>query len=272
MLCGQLEDALGVGVCIADLNDFGGHIRAVSLLALPAPGAEPSIGRQPAWSATYRNTVRCGAPGGACAATTVSARRREVANLRAPQQEPLQNAGAVPSLGRALQAPVREWPTCDRIAGGCHHAKMQRSIAIWLREGVTLLSEPGVGYETKAGARGETPRVPARRAEPPDPCPRHHTAPPGQGGLVLSRPQMLPAARQRLRDDSPDDRTPYLSPWSAFMPCRRTGLPDRPRPGTRRDHRGLRDARPPAHRGRGPTAVTRSRRGSRRQCRAPPLV
>jgi hypothetical protein len=37
MLCGQLEDALGVGVCIADLNDFGGHIRAVSLLALPAP-------------------------------------------------------------------------------------------------------------------------------------------------------------------------------------------------------------------------------------------
>jgi hypothetical protein len=37
MLCGQLEDALGVGVCIADLNDFGGHTRAVSLLALPAP-------------------------------------------------------------------------------------------------------------------------------------------------------------------------------------------------------------------------------------------
>jgi uncharacterized protein YndB with AHSA1/START domain len=29
-------------------------------------------------------------------------------------------------------------------------------IAIWLGEGVTVLSEPGAGYETTAGVRGET--------------------------------------------------------------------------------------------------------------------
>jgi len=29
-------------------------------------------------------------------------------------------------------------------------------IAIWLGEGVTVLSEPGAGYETAAGVRGET--------------------------------------------------------------------------------------------------------------------
>jgi F420-0:gamma-glutamyl ligase len=34
-LCVQLEKELGVGVCIADLNDFGGRIRAASPLAPP---------------------------------------------------------------------------------------------------------------------------------------------------------------------------------------------------------------------------------------------
>jgi uncharacterized protein YndB with AHSA1/START domain len=29
-------------------------------------------------------------------------------------------------------------------------------VAIWLGEGVTVLSEPGAGYETTAGVRGET--------------------------------------------------------------------------------------------------------------------
>jgi hypothetical protein len=36
-LCAELQSALGVGVCIADLNDFGGRIRAASPLAPPIP-------------------------------------------------------------------------------------------------------------------------------------------------------------------------------------------------------------------------------------------
>jgi hypothetical protein len=36
-LCMQLQQELGVGVCIADLNDFGGRIRAASPLAPPIP-------------------------------------------------------------------------------------------------------------------------------------------------------------------------------------------------------------------------------------------
>jgi hypothetical protein len=36
-ICEDLERALGVGVSIVDLNDFGGSIRAVSPRSLPAP-------------------------------------------------------------------------------------------------------------------------------------------------------------------------------------------------------------------------------------------
>ena len=37
VICADLEQALGVGVGIVDLNDFGGSIRAVSPHSLPAP-------------------------------------------------------------------------------------------------------------------------------------------------------------------------------------------------------------------------------------------
>lgn len=37
VICADLEQALGVGIGIVDLNDFGGSIRAVSPQSLPAP-------------------------------------------------------------------------------------------------------------------------------------------------------------------------------------------------------------------------------------------
>jgi len=37
VICTELEQALGIGVGIVDLNDFGGSIRAVSPQSLPAP-------------------------------------------------------------------------------------------------------------------------------------------------------------------------------------------------------------------------------------------
>jgi uncharacterized protein YndB with AHSA1/START domain len=57
------------------------------------------------------------------------------------------DAGWQIGVSKTIERPVEEvWTFITSPAG----------VAIWLGEGVTVLSERGAGYETKAGIRGET--------------------------------------------------------------------------------------------------------------------
>jgi len=65
-------------------------------------------------------------------------RRREVGHTR--------DAGWEIGVSKTIHRPVGEvWDFVTSPAG----------IALWLGEGVTLLSEPGAGYETTTGVQGE---------------------------------------------------------------------------------------------------------------------
>ena len=56
-------------------------------------------------------------------------------------------AGWQIGVSKTVDRPVQEvWDFITSPAG----------VAIWLGEGVTLVTEPGVGYETAGGIRGET--------------------------------------------------------------------------------------------------------------------
>ncbi|MFD2083357.1 asparagine synthase (glutamine-hydrolysing) [Actinopolymorpha cephalotaxi] len=46
-VCAELEHRLGVGVAIVDINDFGGSVRAVSPLSLPAPTLAAALADNP---------------------------------------------------------------------------------------------------------------------------------------------------------------------------------------------------------------------------------
>jgi uncharacterized protein YndB with AHSA1/START domain len=70
---------------------------------------------------------------------SAAGRRREVGQTR--------DAGWEIGVSKTIDHPVEEvWAFITSPAG----------IAIWLGEGVTVLSELGAGYETSAGVQGET--------------------------------------------------------------------------------------------------------------------
>ncbi|HEY0448481.1 SRPBCC domain-containing protein [Actinophytocola sp.] len=70
---------------------------------------------------------------------TAGWRRSEVGRTR--------DAGWQIGVSKTVDRPVETvWSFITSPAG----------VAIWLGEGVTVLSEPGAGYETTAGVRGET--------------------------------------------------------------------------------------------------------------------